>query len=165
MRFINATFILFFFTCLCVAQTQQDIRSWQIGCIQEFQKLNHFSSLRLQMNDKQQQLGLSFGFSTQKAAQHIFAPSATFDFYKGWKLKRCFVGPAAAVSADTYFFGTRFYYFHASLGYRFLIGNKWQFYQESRFGPTTESFIYNHQKNRQFTFNYHLCIGVQHALG
>ena len=161
---------LFFFCFLlfqylrCLSQEQVESGAWRIGFSQEFQKFNQFSALRVQWNEKQHQFGFQLGMSAQKASQQLFAPCMSIDYAAPWKVKKCLLGPVLVLSTDTYFFGTRFNYMHASIGYRFLTGNKWQFFQETSVGPSLESFTYFNQKNRQFTWNYHLKLGLQYAL-
>jgi hypothetical protein len=106
----------------------------------------------------------NIGLSPQKVTQNIFALGLSIDYAKLWKIHRVFIGPVIVFSADTYVFGTRFTYLHASGGYRFAFGCKWQFYQETSFGPTTESFTYLDQMNQHFTWNYHVKLGLQYAL-
>lgn len=164
MRRLFIFCFLLFQQGLCTAQQQVESSEWRIGLTQEFQKFNQFSALRVQWNAKQHQFGLQFGLSVQKAGQQLFAPSMSIDYATPWKVKRCLLGPVVVLSADTYFFGTRFNYLHASIGYRFLAGRKWQFFQETSVGPSQESFTYFDQKNRQFTWNYHIKLGLQYAL-
>lgn len=164
IRQLFVFYIIFFQHLLCLAQNQEVSGVWQIGLTQEFQKFNQFSALRVQRNAKQFQFGFQLGLSVQKASQQLFAPSLTFDYARPWKIKQFLLGPVLVLSTDTYFFGSRFNYLHASIGYRFLAGKKWQFFQESSLGPSQESFTYFDQKYRQFTWNYHIKFGFQYAL-
>ena len=162
-RLIICCFILCQFW-FCLAQNQVDARVWRIGITQEFQKFTSFTHARIQCERNKNYYAVNLGLSTQKASQQIFAPSMTLDYAHLWKINRISLGPVVDFSMDTYVFGTRFLYLHSSLGYRLTIGEQWQFFQEARLGPTMESFNYMDQKNQQFTWNYHLKLGLQYAL-
>ncbi len=164
---INRLIISFFFLCnFCFCQAQNTVESgfWSVGLIQEFQKFDQFLNTRIQFEQNKNLFAVNLGFSPQKTTQYIFAPTVSIDYARLWKFHRVSVGPVIVFSADTHVFGTRFSYLHASLGYRFVLGNQWQFFQETSFGPTTETFTYLDQKNQQFTWNYHFKLGVQYAL-
>jgi hypothetical protein len=148
----------------CQAQNQGLAAIWSVGINQEFQKFNQFSCARVQFTQNNNQFALNIGISPQKATQHIFAPSASIDYARLWKIHGVCVGPAIVFSLDSHVFGTRFMYLHASMGYRFVSGKKWQIFQESTFGPTEETFTYLDQKNQHFTWNYHVKLGLQYAL-
>lgn len=149
---------------LCSAQSQVSSSVWRIGLTQEFQKFTPLTRARLQFERDKNFFAVSLGLSTQKASQHIFAPSIEMDYAHLWKITHVSLGPVADFSLDSYVFGARFLYLHSSLGYRFVIGEQVQFFQESTLGPTMESFTYLGQKNQQFTWNYHLKLGLQYAL-
>jgi len=150
--------------CFCQLQNQESTGILRIGLTQEFQKFNQFSCAWVQLTQNKKQFAFNIGISPQKASQHIFAPSASLDYARLWEIHGVFVGPVIVFSGDTHVFGTRFMYLHASGGYRFVSGKKWQFFQETSFGPTAETFTYLDQKNQHFTWNYHFKIGVNHAL-
>jgi len=159
--------ICFFFLCqllFCQAQEHSFSDVWRIGFTLEFQKFDQFSSIRIQCERNKNLFAFNIGLSPQKVTQNIFTPALTIDYAKLWEIHRVFVGPVIVFSADTHVFGTRFTYLHASLGYRFVSGKQWQFFQETSFGPTTETFTYLDQKNQQFTWNYHVKLGLQYAL-
>jgi len=149
---------------LCSAQNQVVSGVWRIGLAQEVQKFNQFSSARLQFEKNKNLFAVNLGFSPQKASQQIFAPSFTIDYARLWEIHRVFIGPVVMFSVDSHVFGTRFLYLHSSIGYRFAFGAKWQLFQESTVGPTKETFTYLAQKNQQFTWNYHIKLGLQYAL-
>lgn len=164
---INRLIICCFFLCpFCSCQAQNSLESgfWSVGLIQEFHKFNQFSCARVQFEQNKNQFAINLGFSPQKATQHIFGSTASVDYARLWNIQRVFFGPVIVFSADTHVFGTRFSYLHSSLGYRFVIGKQWQFFQEGTVGPTRESFTYQNQLNKHFTWNYHFKIGVQYAL-
>lgn len=159
------TLLLFqFYTVFLQAQKEESTFVWRIGLTQEFQKFNQFSCARLQCEKNKNLFALNLGFSPQKATQHIFAPIASIDYARFWTIRRIHLGPVLVLSADSHVFGTRFLYLHSSFGYRFAIGTQWQFYQELTLGPTLESFTYQNQVNKHFTWNYHLKLGVNYAL-
>lgn len=162
-RLIICCFILCSY-CFCQAQNQGLTAIWRVGLTQGFQKFNQFSIARIQCNKNNNLFAVNLGFSPQKATQHIFAPTASLDYACLWKLQAFLLGPVIAFSADSHVFGTRFIYLHGSVGYRFVLGQQWQFFQETTFGPTTETFTYLDQKNQQFTWNYHIRFGLQYAL-
>lgn len=149
---------------LCSAQSQVAYRVWRIGLTQEFQKFTPLTRARLQFERNKNVFAVNLGLSTQKASQQIFAPSLAMDYAHLWKIQRVSLGPVVDFSMDSYVFGTRFLYLHSSLGYRLVIGEQVQFFQEAMLGPTMESFTYLGQKNQQFTWNYHLKLGLQYAL-
>jgi hypothetical protein len=148
----------------CSAQNQVASSVWRIGFTQEVQKFNQFSNVRIQWEKNKNIFSFHLGLSAQKATQQLFAPSLSVDYAQLWKIKRIFLGPVMCLSGDTHVFGTRFLYLHSSVGYRFAIGDTWQFFQEATIGPTMESFTYFSQTYQQFTWNYHLKIGLQYAL-
>ena len=148
----------------CLAQNQEDSIFWKVGIVQEFQKFNQFSCARIQFQHDKNAFAVNLGFSTQKSSQQLFAPSLSIDYAKLWTINRVFLGPVICMSMDTHFFGTRFLYLHSSTGYRFAIGEKWQFFQETTIGPTRESFTYLDQKHQQYTWNYHVKLGLHYAL-
>lgn len=148
----------------CQAQNSGDSVVWRVGLTQEFQKFNQFSSARFQVEKNKNIFAINLGFSPQKASQQIFAPSFTIDYARLWEIHRVFIGPVVMFSVDSHVFGTRFLYLHSSLGYRLAVGEQWQFFQEVTIGPTMESFSYFGQKNQQFTWNYHIKLGLQYAL-
>lgn len=148
----------------CSAQNQVVSRVWRIGLTQEVQKFNPFTHARLQFERNKNIFALNLGLSIQKASQQIFAPSLAMDYAHLWKIHGISLGPIMDVSMDSHVFGTRFLYLHSSLGYRLAVGEQWQFFQEATLGPTMESFSYLNQKNQQFTWNYHLKLGLQYAL-
>ena len=149
---------------LCSAQNQVAPCIWRIGLTQEVQKFNQFSNVRIQWEKNKNIFSFHLGLSAQKATQQLFAPSLSVDYAQLWKIKRIFLGPVLCLSGDTHVFGTRFLYLHSSVGYRFAIGDTWQFFQEATIGPTMESFTYFSQTNQQFTWNYHVKLGLQYAL-
>ena len=164
---INRPIISFFFLCQsCFFQAQNTVESgfWSVGLIQEFHKFNQFSCARVQFEKNKNSFAINLGFSPQKATQHIFGSTTSVDYARLWKFHRVSFGPACVFSIDTYVFGTRFSYLHSSVGYRFVIGKKWQFFQEGSVGPTMESFTYQNQLNKHFTWNCHFKFGVQYAL-
>lgn len=164
---MNRLLICCFLLCscfFCQAQNKYSKSVCRIGFTQEFQKFDQFSSIRIQAEQNKNMFAVNLGLSPQKVAQHIFAPALSLDYTKLLEIQRVFVGPVIVFSADTHVFGTRFTYLHASLGYRFVSGKQWQFFQETSFGPTTETFTYLDQKNQQFTWNYHVKLGLQYAL-
>ena len=148
----------------CLAQNHVASRVWRIGLTQEVQKFTPFTRARLQFERNKNFFAVNLGLSSQKASQQIFAPSLAIDYAHLWKIHRVFLGPVMDVSMDSYVFGTRFLYLHSSLGYRLAVGEKWQFFQEATLGPTMESFSNLNQKNQQFTWNYHVKLGLQYAL-
>jgi hypothetical protein len=148
----------------CQAQEHSFSDVWRVGFTQEFQKFDQFSSIRIQGERNKNMLAVNIGLSPQKVTQNIFAPGFSIDYAKLWKIQHVFIGPVIVVSADTHVFGTRFTYLHASGGYRFVFGKQWQFFQETSFGPTTETFTYLNQKMQHFTWNYHVNLGLQYAL-
>jgi hypothetical protein len=164
---IHRLIIYCFILCqhwLCSAQNQVVSGVWRIGITQEFQKFNPFTRARIQVDRNENLFALNLGLSMQKASQQILAPSLAIDYPHLWKIQRIFLGPVMDFSMDSYVFGTRFLYLHASIGYRFTFGTKWQFFQEATVGPTTESSTYLDQKNQQITWNYHIKLGLQYAL-
>ena len=164
---IHRLIICCFILCqhgLCSAQNQVESCVWHIGLTQEVQKFTPFTRARLQCERNKNFFALNLGLSIQKASQQIFAPSLAMDYAHLWKIHGISLGPVMDVSMDSHVFGTRFLYFHSSLGYRLIVGVKWQFFQEATLGPTMETFSYLNQKNQQFTWNYHLKLGLQYAL-
>jgi hypothetical protein len=164
---IHRLIICFIILCqhwLCSAQNQVVSGVWRIGLTQEFQKFNPFTRARIQVDRNENIFALNLGLSIQKASQQILAPSLAIDYAHLWKIQRISLGPVIDFSMDSYVFGARFLYLHSSVGYRFAFGTKWQFFQEATVGPTTESFTYLDQKNEQFTWNYHIKLGLQYAL-
>ncbi len=163
---MNRLLICCFLLCpyfFCQAQNQHPTVVWRVGFTQEFQKFDQFSSISFQGEQNKNIFAVNLGLSPQKVVQNIFTPALTIDYAKLWEIHRVFVGPVIVFSADTHVFGTRFTYLHASVGYRFVSGKQWQFFQETSYGPTTETFIYLDQKNQQFTWNYHVKLGLQYA--
>jgi hypothetical protein len=164
---INRLKICCFILChywFCLAQNQVAPNVWRIGLAQEFQKFTPFTRVRLQWERDKNFYAVNLGLSVQKASQQIFAPSLTIDYARLWKIQGISLGPVVDFSMDSHVFGTRFLYLHSSLGYRLTVGEQWQFFQEATIGPTMESFTYLGQKNQQFTWNYHIKLGLQYAL-
>ena len=164
---IHRLIICCFILCqhwLCSAQNEVAYSVWRIGLAQEVQKFNPLTRARIQVDRNENMFAVNLGLSAQKASQQIFAPSLAIDYARLWKIQRVFLGPVVDFSMDSYVFGTRFLYLHSSLGYRLAVGEKWQFFQEATLGPTMESFTYLSQKNQQFTWNYHVQLGLQYAL-
>lgn len=164
---MNPLIFCCFILCLqgfCHGQDQEPTAVWRVGLTQEFQKFNQFSSVRVQLEKNKKIFAVNLGISPQKAVQNIFAPALSLDFAQLYKIRNVFLCPVIQFSTESYVFGTRFTYLNASLGYRFAIGEQWQFFQETTFGPTTETFTYLDQKNQQFTWNYHVKLGLQYAL-
>lgn len=164
---IHRLIICCFILCqhwLCSAQNQVESCVWHIGLTQEVQKFTPFTRARLQFERNKNFFAVNLGLSTQKVSQQIFAPSLAIDYAHLWKIHPVFLGPVVDFSMDSHVFGTRFLYLHSSLGYRLAVGEKWQFFQEATLGPTMESFSYLNQKNQQFTWNYHLKLGLQYGL-
>ncbi|MEN9988023.1 MAG: hypothetical protein RLZZ585_1062 [Bacteroidota bacterium] len=164
---IHRAIICYFILCqhwLCSAQNQVASFVWRIGLTQEIQKFNSFTHARIQCERNKNLFAVNLGLSIPKVSQQIFAPSLAIDYAHLWEIERISLGPVLGFSVDTHVFGTRFAYVHASAGYRFVIGERCQFFQESTFGPTSESFTYLDQKNQQFTWNYHFKLGLQYAL-
>jgi len=155
---------LSFFSSVLFAQNKVEHPIWRLGVVQSFQKFDPFTSVQIQYDWKRQQLSCSMGFSAQKASQHIFHPALSVAYSRYWNKKSWNIGPLLNAGIDSYVFGTRWLYLHASFGYRLSYGEKWRVFQESSFGPTTESFTYQETKNRSFTWNYQLKIGIQYAL-
>ena len=149
---------------LCSAQNQVAPGVWHIGLTQEVQKFTPFTRARIQFERNKNFFALNLGLSAQKASQQIFAPSLAMDYARLWKIQGISLGPVVDFSLDSHVFGTRFLYLHSSLGYRLAVGQQWQFFQEATLGPTMETFSYLDQKNQQFTWNYHLKLGLQYAL-
>ena len=150
--------------CFCDGQNQNPTAVWRVGLTHEFQKFNQLSSVRIQLENNKKMFAVNLGFSPQKAVQNIFAPALTLDFARLVKIHHVFLGPVMQFSIETYVFGTRFTYLNASVGYRFALGEQWQIFQETTFGPTRETFTYLDKKNLQFTWNYHVKLGLQYAL-
>ena len=164
---IHRLIICCFILCqhwLCLAQNQVESGVRRIGLAQEFQKFTPFTRARLQCERNKSFFAVNLGFSIQKASQQLFAPSVAIDYAHLWKIKRIYLGPVVDFSMDSHVFGTRFLYLHSSVGYRLAVGEKIQFFQEVTIGPTIESFSYLSQKNQQFTWNYHVKLGLQYAL-
>lgn len=164
---IHRLIICCFILCqhgLCSAQNQVAPGVWYIGLTQEVQKFTPFTRARLQCERNKNFFAVNLGLSTQKVSQQIFAPSLAIDYAHLWKIHGISLGPVMDVSMDSHLFGTRFLYLHSSLGYRLAVGEKWQFFQEATLGPTMESFSNLNQKNQQFTWNYHVKLGLQYAL-
>jgi hypothetical protein len=164
---IHRLIICCIFLCqnwFCQAQNSDDSVVWRVGLTQAFQKFNQFSSARIQVEKNKNIFAINLGFSAQKASQQLFAPSFSVDYAQFWKMKRIFLGPVICLSVDTHVLGTRFLYLHSSTGYRIAVGEKWQFFQEATIGPSMESFTYFNQKNQQFTWNYHVKLGLQYAI-
>jgi hypothetical protein len=148
----------------CQAQNTDDSVVWRVGLTQEFQKFNQFSSARFEFEKNKNLFAINLGISAQKASQQLFAPAVSMDYAHLWKINHIFLGPVICFSIDTHVFGTRFLYLHSSMGYRFAVGKQVQFFQETSIGPTSESFTYMDEKNQQFTWNYHVKLGLQYAL-
>jgi hypothetical protein len=164
---ISRLIICSLFLCqpwFCQAQNQVDALAWRVGITQEFQKFNQFTSARIQVEKNKNIFAVNLGFSAQKASQQLFAPSVSIDYAKLYRIKRMFLGPVICFSVDTHVFGTRFLYLHTAVGYRITFGDQWQCFQETSMGPSSESFVYLDQKNQQFTWNYHVKLGIQYAL-
>jgi hypothetical protein len=164
---IHRAIICCFILCqhwLCSAQNQVASCIWRIGLTQEVQKFTPLTRARLECERNKNFFAVNLGLSVQKASQQIFAPSLVIDFAHLWKIERISLGPALDFSMDSHVFGSRFLYLHSSVGYRLLVGEQWQFFHEATLGPTMEIFTYLEQKNQQFTWNYHLKIGLQYAL-
>lgn len=164
---IHRLIICYFILCqhwLCSAQNQVVSSVWRIGLTQEFQKFNPFTRARIQVDRNENLFAVNLGLSILKASQQILAPSLAIDYARLWKIHRVSLGPVVDLSIDSYVFGTRFLYFHSSFGYRLAVGEQWQFFQEATIGPTMESFTYSDQKNEQFTWNYHVKLGLQYVL-
>lgn len=161
---LSLVFFIIYLPWFCPAQNQHASGVFRIGLTQELQKFNQFSSARVQFEKNKNLFAVNLGFSPQKASQQMFAPSFTIDYAYLWEIHCGFLGPVVMFSVDSYVFGTRFLYLHSSIGYRFAFGAKWQLFQESTVGPTKETFTYLAQKNQQFTWNYHIKLGLQYAL-
>lgn len=158
-------FLFLYFSFGLTAQVKTGVGTWNIGLTYDLQKFNQFSCLRFQFNSsKNNQVALSIGFSPQKARQTVLVSSLMFDYSKRFPLKKLGLGPVVHVGMDSYVFGTRFNYTHASMGYRMSMGSPFQFFQELRFGPTLETFEYLSQAHRNLTWNYHFKLGLQYAI-
>ncbi len=164
---IHRLIICCFILCqhwFCSAQNQVASSVWRIGLTQEVQKFNPFTRARIQVDRNKNLFAVNLGLSVQKASQQIFASTFAIDYAHLWEIHRVSLGPVMDISIDSYVFGTRFLYLHSSVGYRLAFGEQWQFFQEATIGPTMESFSYLNQKNQQFTWNFHIKLGLQYAL-